>query len=42
VTPFLLDHLREATGGQSLVANRALIIENARLAGAIARLLAEG
>jgi pseudouridylate synthase len=41
VTPFLLDQLRTATGGQSLVANRALIVANAKLAGEVARVLVE-
>jgi pseudouridine-5'-phosphate glycosidase len=36
VTPFLLDEIRRSTGGASLVANRALIIANAALAGAVA------
>ena len=36
VTPFLLDFLSRATGGRSLQANRSLIVENARLAGAVA------
>jgi pseudouridylate synthase len=40
VTPFLLGHLRQATGGRSLEANRALIIDNARLAGQVATALA--
>ena len=40
VTPFLLDQLRQATAGRSLRANRALIIANARLAGAAAAALA--
>ncbi len=40
MTPFLLGHLRESTGGKSLEANRALIVENARLAGAVATALA--
>jgi pseudouridine-5'-phosphate glycosidase len=40
VTPFLLDHLRKATGGRSLVANRVLIVANARLAGEVAASLA--
>ncbi len=40
ITPFLLDHLRHATGGRSLHANRALIVANARLAGQIAAGLA--
>ena len=42
VTPFLLDHLRRATGGRSLAANRALIVANARLAGKVAAGLAGG
>ena len=36
ITPFLLDAVRIATGGRSLVANKALIVANARLAGEIA------
>ena len=40
VTPFLLDQIRQATAGRSLRANRALIIANARLAGAAAAALA--
>lgn len=40
VTPFLLDHMRGATGGRSLRANRALIVANAALAGAMAARLA--
>jgi pseudouridine-5'-phosphate glycosidase len=40
VTPFLLGHLQEATGGKSLEANRALIVDNARLAGEIETSLA--
>ncbi len=36
VTPFLLDQLRLATDGESLKANRALIVSNARLAGQFA------
>ncbi len=36
LTPFLLDAIRQATGGRSLRANRALIINNARLAGELA------
>lgn len=42
VTPFLLDQLRQATGGRSLVANRALIVANARLAGEVASAMAAG
>ncbi len=41
VTPFLLDQVRQATGGQSLIANRALIIANAHLAGQIATRLTD-
>ena len=36
VTPYLLDQIRIATSGQSLIANKALIIANATLAGQIA------
>lgn len=39
LTPFLLGRLREATGGRSLRANRALIVANAGLAGAVAAAL---
>ncbi len=42
VTPFLLDHLRHATGGRSLHANRSLIVANAGLAGQLAATLAGG
>lgn len=41
VTPFLLAHVLEATGGASLDANIALVRNNARLAAAIAAALAE-
>ena len=40
LTPFLLDAVRIATDGQSLTANKALIVKNARLAGQLARALA--
>jgi pseudouridine-5'-phosphate glycosidase len=40
ITPFLLDAIRERTGGRSLAANRALIVANARLAGEVAAALA--
>ncbi len=40
-TPFLLDQIRIATGGRSLIANKALIIANAALAGQIAAELAQ-
>ncbi len=36
VTPFLLDHLHRATGGESLRANERLILRNAALAADIA------
>lgn len=41
VTPFLLSRLLELTGGRSLEANIALVLNNARLAARIARSLAE-
>jgi pseudouridine-5'-phosphate glycosidase len=41
VTPFVLGYLHERSGGRTLRANRALIVQNARLAGAIAVALAE-
>lgn len=41
VTPFLLARIRELSGGRSLIANQALAVENARLAGRIARRLAD-
>ncbi len=40
VTPFLLDHIFHATEGASLVANIALVLNNARLAARIARAFA--
>lgn len=36
LTPFLLGAVRDATGGQSLRANRSLLVANARLAGEVA------
>lgn len=36
LTPFLLKRLHESTGGASLAANRALLIDNARVAGEVA------
>jgi pseudouridine-5'-phosphate glycosidase len=42
VTPFLLGHISQATGGRSLSANQALIVDNARLAGQVATSLAPG
>jgi len=41
VTPFLLSRVVELTGGRALIANIALLRQNARLAGEIARSLAE-
>jgi pseudouridine-5'-phosphate glycosidase len=40
LTPFLLDQIRQATGGESLKANIELVLSNARLAGELARELA--
>ncbi len=42
VTPFLLQRLFEATGGRSLTANIALVLNNAALAAAIAVAVAAG
>lgn len=42
VTPFLLDAILKRTGGKSLVANIALVKNNARLAAEIAAAMAEG
>jgi len=36
VTPFLLERLRELTGGRSVAANLALLLDNARVAGELA------
>ena len=36
VTPFLLDFIRTHTSGRSLAANKALVLNNARLAAEIA------
>ncbi len=41
VTPFLLARIYELTGGTSLEANIALVLNNARLAAGIAKALAE-
>jgi pseudouridylate synthase len=41
VTPFLLERLRLRTGGQSVETNRALLLDNARTAAALARTLLE-
>ncbi len=40
LTPFLLQHVLEASGGESLAANRALVEANARLGARIAAALA--
>ena len=40
VTPFLLDRMRERTGGLSVTINRALLIHTARVAGELAVALA--
>ena len=40
VTPFLLDRILDLTGGRSLQSNIALVLNNARLAAAIAREIA--
>jgi pseudouridine-5'-phosphate glycosidase len=40
VTPFLLAHLAELTGGRSLRANQQLIVANAQLAAEVAKALA--
>lgn len=42
VTPFLLQRMYELTQGRSLVANIALVLNNARLGAAIARALIDG
>lgn len=36
VTPFLLERLRELTGGKSVATNRALLLSNAGLAARLA------
>ncbi len=41
LTPFLLEHVMAATGGDSLAANQALMISNARLAAEIANQLCQ-
>jgi pseudouridine-5'-phosphate glycosidase len=40
ITPFLLDRVRELTGGRSLQANISLLENNARIAARVARALA--
>lgn len=40
LTPFLLRAVEQHTAGQSLAANQALVLENARVGGAVARALA--
>jgi pseudouridine-5'-phosphate glycosidase len=39
VTPFLLERLRALTEGASVFSNRALLLDNARLAGRLAAAL---
>jgi pseudouridylate synthase len=41
LTPFLLERIAEWSGGRTLVANRALIVANARLAAEVANVLHE-
>jgi pseudouridine-5'-phosphate glycosidase len=41
VTPFLLDRIFTLTGGRSLAANVALVLNNARLGAAIATEIAQ-
>ena len=36
VTPFLLSQMKEITAGKSLIANRALLVNNASIAAQIA------
>ncbi len=40
VTPFLLERMRQATGGESIRANVALLRNNARVAGLLAAAMA--
>jgi pseudouridine-5'-phosphate glycosidase len=40
LTPFLLSHLAKASGGRTIAANEALLVNNARVAGQIAAELA--
>ncbi len=42
LTPFLLERIKELTGGESLRANLALLVNNAKLAAQIAQQLAAG
>jgi pseudouridine-5'-phosphate glycosidase len=42
VTPFLLERMRVLTGDKSVAANRALLVDNARVAGELARALSRG
>lgn len=41
VTPFILDHIRRATGGSSVDANKALVLNNAKQAARMAVELAK-
>ena len=42
VTPFLLARIKDITGGDSLASNIQLVLNNARLAAATAKCLANG
>jgi pseudouridine-5'-phosphate glycosidase len=42
LTPFLLDRIVAHTAGRSLTANRALLVNNARVAASIARAIENG
>jgi len=39
LTPFLLKHLAELSGGRTLIANKALLVNNARIAACLAKAL---
>jgi len=41
-TPYILEKIKELSAGQSVIANRELVISNARCAAAIARILCTG
>jgi len=41
VTPFLLERMRILTGDRSVATNRALLVDNARVAAELARALAK-
>jgi pseudouridine-5'-phosphate glycosidase len=42
VTPYVLGHLHRESGGRTEAANKALVAQNARLAGEVAVALAVG